>query len=416
MQISILSTGSRGDTQPYVALGMALKKSGHSVRLAAFENYASFVESHGLEFSPIKGDVTRYLSGEVAQEAVKADNPLKFILSFNKMMALASGLQQYFLDACQGADVIVYHPGALIGYFIAQELKIPSVLATPFPMTPTRAYPSMIFYDRPRLGSGANWLTHKILEQIFWTASNPPIKQYWKQNFGRLPEHFGSPFTRQNTGSHPTIVSCSDLVFPRPPDWPEHVHNTGYWFLDDEAGWTPPGSLLEFLENGPAPVYVGFGSISSPGQAAQTTRLVIEALRRSGRRGVLATGWNGLAAMDQIPADIFILESAPHTWLFPRMAAVVHHGGAGTTAAGLRAGVPEVVVPHANDQFAWGRRVYELGVGAKPIPRKNLSVERLAAALEAALRDEIRSAARELGARIQAENGAETAARIISNL
>lgn len=416
MRISILSTGTRGDTQPYIALGVALKKAGHAVRLAAFENYASFVESYGLEFSPIKGDVAQYISGDVAQKAVKADNPLKFFLSFNKMLELASGLQQYFFKACQGADVVVYHPGAAIGYFIAQELKVTSVLATPIPMTPTRAYPSMIFYDGPRLGGAANWLTHKILEQIFWTASSASIKQYWKREFGRLPEHFSSPFDRQNTRSCPTIISCSEHVFPRPPDWPEHVYNTGYWFLDDEAGWTPQDSLLEFLEKEPAPVYVGFGSIGNPALAAQTTQLVVEALKRGGRRGVLATGWNGLAALERIPQDIFILESAPHTWLFPRMAAVVHHGGAGTTAAGLRAGVPEVIIPHGTDQFAWGRRVYELGVGTKPIPRKDLSVERLATAIDTALRDEVRSTARELGARIRAENGAETAARIISNM
>jgi UDP:flavonoid glycosyltransferase YjiC (YdhE family) len=131
MQISILSPGTRGDTQPYISLGVALKKAGHSVRLAAFENYASFVESYGLGFSPIRGDVTAYISGDVAQEAVKADNPLKFLLTFNKMLALASDLQPYFFDACQGADVVVYHPGAAIGYFIAQELNVPSVLATP---------------------------------------------------------------------------------------------------------------------------------------------------------------------------------------------------------------------------------------------------------------------------------------------
>jgi sterol 3beta-glucosyltransferase len=162
-------------------------------------------------------------------------------------------------------------------------------------------------------------------------------------------------------------------------------------------------------------VYVGFGSIGDSAAAVQTTELVIDALKRSGQRGVLATGWNGMSKMDNIPEEIFILESAPHTWLFPRMAAVVHHGGAGTTAAGLRAGVPSVIIPSGMDQFAWGRRVFELGVGSKPIPRKNLTAEKLSDAIQFVLTKEIKDAAKDLGIKIQSENGAETAAKIIIN-
>jgi sterol 3beta-glucosyltransferase len=173
--------------------------------------------------------------------------------------------------------------------------------------------------------------------------------------------------------------------------------------------------LLDFLQKGAPPVYVGFGSLADVSQALQSTELVIEALKRSGQRGILATGWNGLAKIDDLPDDIFILESAPHDWLFPRMAAVIHHGGAGTTAAGLKAGVPSIIVPHSNDQFAWACRVYELGVGSKPIPRKKLTAERLANAINLVLQQKITTAAKNLGLKIQTENGAERAARIITD-
>ncbi len=413
--ISILTTGTRGDIQPYLALGLALKQAGQDVRIAAFENYAAWIKSYDLSFYPIKGDVTRVAAKLGEQGAVQPDNPLKVMASFNKLRSFVGDVQKDFYEACQEADAIVYHPGAAIGYFAARQLDIPSILATPFPMTPTRDYPALIFYDGPRAGGSFNWVTHKLFEQIMWFASSAVVKSFWKQEFGKAPKDYGSPFARQNTRTNPTIISCSPAVFPRGSDWPEHVHSDGYWFLDEEPGWTPPAELQKFLSRGKPPVYVGFGSAGQPFLARQTTELVIAALKRAGQRGVLATGWNGMAKTGTTSEDIFILESAPHSWLFPRMAAVIHHGGAGTTAAGLRAGVPAVIVPHSNDQFAWARRVHELGAGVKPVPRKKLTVENLSAAIQAALAPEIIGYAKELGLKIQNEHGAETAAKIIIN-
>ena len=415
MNITILTTGSRGDVQPYIALGVKLKEKGHQVRIAGFENYADFVKSHGLDFFPIRGDVSIVAAGKDGKSAREADNPLKLVLSFNKLKSYVFELQKDFFEACSVADIIVYHPGAPIGYFAAQHFNIPSVFASPFPMAATREYPAILFYDKIRLGRGVNLLTHKIFEQIFWLTSKGSIKQYWLKEFGRLPEGFTSPFGKQITKSSPTVISCSNIVFPRPADWPEHVINTGFWFLDDLAGWEPSAKLMAFLKAGPAPVYVGFGSVGDTKSATNTTELIIEALKRSGQRGILAAGWNGLADAEDKAAEIFFLESAPHSWLFPRMAAVVHHGGAGTTAAGLRAGVPSIIIPHGNDQFAWGQRVYELGVGPKPIPRKKLTVVNLTQAISLALQEEVKTAAKELGTKIQAENGAANAAEIILN-
>jgi sterol 3beta-glucosyltransferase len=415
MVITILTTGTTGDTQPYIALGMELKKAGYTVRIAAFEIYGTFVKSYGLEFYPIKGDISRVVSSDSGRDAMKADNPLKFFLSFNRLKSFVVDLQKDFFNACIGSDAIVYHPGAAIGYFAAQYLQIPSILATPFPMTPTMDYPSLIFYDSIRLGRGFNFITHKIFEQIMWFASSSAVKKFWKKEFGHAPDNFTCPFSKQNKRTLPTVISCSNYVFPRPHDWSEYVNSTGYWFLADEVDWRPSSNLLDFLQKGKQPVYVGFGSIGDSTIAAQTTELVIDVLKRSGQRGILATGWNGLSNIDNIPEGIFILESAPHSWLFPRMAAVIHHGGAGTTAAGLRTGVPSIIIPHSNDQFAWGRRVYELGVGSKPIPRKNLTAEKLFNAIKFVLTKEIKDAAKDLGKKIQSENGAETAAKVIIN-
>jgi sterol 3beta-glucosyltransferase len=382
------------------------------VRIAAFEIFEPLVTGLGLEFYLVHGDISKVAGGEQGRQGMAADNPLKLILSFNKLKSLVFDLQKDFFDACSGADAVVYHPGATIGYFAAQQLKIPSIFAPPFPMTPTRAYPALIFYTMPRLGGAFNLIGHKLFEQIMWMGGGP-VKQFWKQQFGHSPAGFGCPFPKQNTRRLPTIISCSPSVFPRPADWPEAVYNPGYWFLEEDEGWQPPVELLDFLQRGTKPVYVGFGSIGNRELAGETTALVIDALQKAGQRGVLATGWGGLAKMEQPPEDIFILESAPHSWLFPRMAAVVHHGGAGTTAAGLKAGVPGIVIPYGNDTLAWGLRVYELGVGAKPIPRKNFTAGKLADAIRFVLTDEIKTTARILGLKIQQENGAAEAAKII---
>ena len=223
-----------------------------------------------------------------------------------------------------------------------------------------------------------------------WTTSAATIKEFWKNEFGRAPDKFRAVPSRARPHHRCRLCGLQRSRLPAPADWPEGVYNTGYWFLDEEPGWQPPAELLHFLQRGDPPVYVGFGSIGDPSAAEQTTRLVIQALQLAGQRGVLATGWNGMAQLDTLPQEIFMLESAPHAWLFPRMAAVVHHGGAGTTAAGLRAGVPAVIIPSGLDQFAWARRLHELGASSTPLPRKSLTAEVLAAAIRSALQPHAR--------------------------
>jgi sterol 3beta-glucosyltransferase len=280
-------------------------------------------------------------------------------------------------------------------------------------MVPTRQYPSLIVYGKANLGGTFNLLTHKFFQRMMWGTGSTPVKQFWKQRFGTTPAGFENFFLHLERSKYPIVVSGSPAIFPPPENCPDHIHYTGYWFYDEDEQWEPSTALTTFLDNGPKPVYIGFGSMGNPNETAETTRIAIEALQKTNQRGILATGWSGMEIKENLPDSIFTLDAAPHNWLFPRMAAVVHHGGAGTSAAGFRPGVPCVIVPHGMDQFAWGIRAHELGVGSKPIPRKNLTVEKLADAIQDVLSSTCQVKAAELGTVIQSENGADKAAQVI---
>ncbi|CAI8755553.1 glycosyltransferase [Priestia megaterium] len=417
MLITMLTTGTRGDTQPFMALGLELKKKGYRVRIAASEAYQDFIESYGFEYAMLRGDVSKIIESGAADDAINADNPLKFFSSLKneKMMGMMVNIQEDLHKACKGADAIVYHPGAAIGYFAAKEMNIPSILASPFPMTPTKDYPALIFYDRPRFGKIYNKLTHRIFEWGFWKIVSGPLKKYWVQQYGEGPNDFSCPYPKQRTAANPTIISSSPTVFSVSKDWPEHVHSYGNWFMDSDHSYQPEEKLERFLKAGEPPVYIGFGSVGDKKNAGETTALVIKALKLAGKRGIINTGGSGMNQTEEIAEDILFVKDIPHEWLFPKMSAVVHHGGAGTTAEGLRAGVPSIIVPYGNDQFAWGRKIHELGAGAKAIPRKELTAEKLSAAISYTQVNEIRSKAQEIGKQIRAEKGAEKAAQVIIN-
>jgi sterol 3beta-glucosyltransferase len=208
------------------------------------------------------------------------------------------------------------------------------------------------------------------------------------------------------------LSAYSPNIIPHSADWPDSVHVTGYFFLDTQADWQPSSELKAFLEAGDPPVYIGFGSMAGR-NPEQLARLILEALAKSGQRGLLLTGWGGMRT-ELVPDNVFVVDSAPHSWLFPRMAAVVHHGGAGTTAEGLRAGVPTVIVPFVFDQPFWGARVKALGLGPDPIPQKNLTADRLAYAIRIAVTDSgMKQRANSYGVAIRAENGIGNAVKII---
>ena len=197
-------------------------------------------------------------------------------------------------------------------------------------------------------------MTYFLNQKLLQALTGQYINR-WRREILNLPAiPLGkNPYSQLHGQPMPVLGSYSSIVVPKPQDWGGHIHVTGYWFLDPGADWQPPAELVDFLESGSPPVYIGFGSMSSR-NPRQTTQLVCESLERSGQRGVLATGWGGLDGAE-LPANMFMLDSVPHAWLFPRVSAVVHHGGSGTTGAGLRAGVPSVIVPHMGDQPFWAQ-------------------------------------------------------------
>jgi UDP:flavonoid glycosyltransferase YjiC (YdhE family) len=316
-------------------------------------------------------------------------------------------------QACQDAQVIFSCTNALVAAMaLAEKMQCPLYCAGLKPLTPTRFHASVRLPPLPvplrSLGPlGYNWLTHWLFLQTRHQLARLLMLPAYQRALD-LPPRPSWPSMKSSQQGPSFLYGYSRHVVPRPPDWSARNHVTGYWFLDRSADWRPSSHLVDFLASGPAPVYVGFGSMREQ-DAAELTQIVVEALRRARQRGVLLTGQAGLGA-GKLPDEIFAVEAIPHDWLFPRMAAVVHHGGAGTTAAGLRAGLPSVIVPFKYDQPFWGRRVWELGVGPRPIPRRHLSVERLADAITAAVSDkEMRRRAQALGERIRQEDGVANA-------
>jgi sterol 3beta-glucosyltransferase len=412
MHITILAYGSRGDVQPYVALGVGLQQAGHTVRLAAPRMFESFVAEYGLEFAPLAGDPTR-----LVQQAVERAGPGAPLLGLARVILeyaipLAAEVMAGCIEACQGTDAIV-HSLLLTtaGYEIARILDVPDFSALIFAaFAPTGAFPSQGVPELP-LGPLYNRLSHRFFDLLYWHGGR--LGYHWvRRKHPGLPRLTAWPFNPCNERVTPILFGFSSHVIPRPPDWGDDVHITGYWFLDAAPGWQPPAELLEFLESGPPPVFVGFGSVISR-DAKELAEMALAALARTGQRGVVLSGWGGLA-VSELPPEVFRIESAPFDWLFPRMKVLVHHGGVGTTAAALRAGIPSAIVPFTADQPYWGRRVQGLGVGPAPITPKKLTAERLAEAIHLAASDRgMRSRAAELGEEIRSENGVQRAVEVI---
>jgi sterol 3beta-glucosyltransferase len=409
--ISILCSGARGDVQPYIALAQELQKLGLPVRIATNRMFESFTRGYWIDFYSI--DVDHESAGvdpQMIKEAQKADNILKMFGSFRKLREYGIHMVEKYHDACLGSDAIVYHPGLTIGYFMAEKLGIPAILASPFPMHQTNSRPSVILYGKVIPNAIINRLSYKMLQGMLWMASESSLKQFWKSKYGQLPKPFGMPFERHNDARHPALASCSNHIFERPSDWNPHVHQKGYWVVKEPEEYQPSPELAAFLAKGEKPVYVGFGSMFDKADTEKVGRTVIEALTLAGKRGILG----GMSGLNNLPDNIITVENVPHTWLFPRMAAVCHHGGAGTSAAGFQAGVPSIIVPFALDQFAWAQRAYDLGIGSKPLPFRKFNAKGLAEAIRFATRPEICAKAIAIGQLITTENGARDCALVIA--
>jgi len=418
MKITILALGTRGDLQPYLSLGLGLRQAGHQVKLCSSDIFEDFARSRGLDFAAI-GDSPKAILEKFTKNPINSQRKqskllnLYLVKKFFFWRILNSGLKKLMNDAwdcCQDAEVIIYSQLAFSGFNIAEKLNIPCLATYTNPLTPTHIYPHPL-YPNSNLGGIYNWFTYIFEEQFRWQIVRQKIN-LWREEKKLAPITFNGIFSQQRKQKIPVLHCYSPNVLAKPSDWSDFAHVTGYWFLDRSPEWQPSEELLNFLAAGAPPVYVGFGSMLDRNPKS-LTKLVLDALAASKQRGILLGGWGALSNSD-LPDNVLKIDSIPHDWLFPKVAAVVHHGGAGTTAAGFRAGVPSIVVPFAADQPFWGRRVPELGVGTKPIPRKKLTVENLSTAINTVISDEtMKARCRSLGEKIRSENGVAQAVEII---
>lgn len=413
MQVTIIAVGSRGDVEPYVALGNGLKQAGHAVHVLGSQDFRDAITAHGLTYFDIGGSIQSVAQG--MQDLLEGGNFLKILSSMGPAaqgmvsQAVVSGLA-----ACDGSDLVIAGLGGFsVGLALSEKLGIPFVPAYLYPFTPTREFASVLLPSTGvALPAWANRLSHRIGRQMLWQAFRSADNKARREVLHLPAAPLLGPFGSLEKAGGTVLCGYSRHVIPVPRDWSRSIHVTGYWFLEPAPGWKPPAELDLFLNSGPTPVYLGFGSMVHR-RPEEMADLVLRALERTGQRAVVSTGWGGMRT-SRLPDSVCMVGSIPHSWLFPRMAAVVHHGGVGTTAAGLRAGVPAVVTPFFGDQPFWGDRVHSLGVGPRPIPRRQLSSDRLADAIRVAVSDTgMRDRAAALGERIRAEDGIGRAVEVL---
>lgn len=403
MRITIFVYGTWGDIRPHVVLGMALQEAGHQVQVVASPVYEAWVRARHLGFYPLTYDVNTFVRENASIMDAGILQQMRIARETLNPIMTRMGLDM--LEATRESDVVItVEFGAAILFDVLRVNNLRVIFINPAPLNPTREFASAALPPAPRWFPFPKWynrFSSHLVQRIQWSVLGGARNELATQHLG-LPKSKLSDF-QALLAVTPALTTVSKYLIPRPADWDEHFQVTGYLF-DDDPDWEPPQALRDFLAAGEAPVYVGFGSMPDSRPEA-TTRIILEAVHKAGKRAVILTGWAGLGAND-VPENIYVLKYAPHSWLFPQMAAVVHHGGSGTTAAGFRAGVPTTIVPHNADQPYWGRLVKRLGVGTDPIPRKKLNVGNLAQAIQIATTDPtLRENAQALSRKIQAEDG-----------
>ena len=398
MRIAIVSNDTRGGIQPYVALGLGLRAAGHEVRAVAPSDLAAMFSEVGIPVAPLSGSIEAVL--HASKGAAERGMIASMRLAGRELPTRIQAWTRETLEACEGVDVVTGGVGGMVvGLSVAEKLGKPFIETHLQPLgAPTDAYPGVLLPGVPRwLGGWGKRLSHRLTEMAVWMPFEGAMASAREKVLGLS----GRPTAADG---QPVLYGFSRHVVPVQPGGERPRHVTGYWTLPAGPTWSPPPALEAFLARGGPVVSLGFGSMASADPEALTA-LVLGAVRKAGVRAVLLAGWGGLTSLPD-ESDVFSAEAVPHDWLFPRVAAVVHHGGAGTTGAALRAGVPAIVVPFTMDQPFWGSRVAALGVGPTPIPRKRLTEARLADALRQTLADEgMKARAAELGERIRAEDG-----------
>ncbi len=418
-QIVILTSGTRGDVLPYLALGKALEQRGLGVRIAAHRPFQSLVERHGLTFAPLADNPNDLLIRPGAMPLTLSAgwlNGLRSSLEFwRAARPLYTALLESAWQASQGAAGVIVGLPTTWGQSIADALGVPCAWCLLQPLTPTRAFPTPLQPWSGSLGGAYNRLSHKLVQQILWQPWRSEINAWRSGRLGLSPLPWNGPYHAIHQKQVPQIYGISPSVLPRPADWPAWHQMSGYWTLDQAAGWKPPAGLLRFLQAGAAPIYAGFGSMQ---QTPALRSMLIEAARRlqggpDEVRIIAALGPDSEAG-EQLPPNLLTIQETPHDWLFAHLSGALHHGGAGTTAASLRAGLPTAITPVGIDQLFWGEQVARLGVGPKPVAQRHLTVDRLVQLFDQLAHNRpLSRSAQALGVQLRTEDGPAQAAGLL---
>ena len=384
MRIAILTLGTRGDVQPCIALALGLAQAGYEVTLGADLEFEAAIKSRDVRYAPLRLNLRQFLNSADGQAAMNGTDRRPKKERREKSDELVFPMLDDCWAAAQGADALIYDTMLTPAYHIAEKLRIPAIMTSVMPnMSPTKAFP-LIGVPKIGLGRIGNRLSYEMY-RLGWISAHGTIARWCRQTLKTEPRsrfmHYGYRAGRPI----PVLYSYSPLILSSPLDWNQDTLASGYWFLTGAEKWQPPPELTAFLAEGPPPVYVGFGSMVGL-NALQLTRLVVAVVEQTGERAVFASGWGGMVD-EHLPDSILCIGEAPHDWLFPKVRVVVHHGGAGTVAASLRAGRPSVICPFVTDQFFWGELIWQRGLGPRPIPQRQLTAHRLAAALRTAITD-----------------------------
>ncbi|WP_327139045.1 glycosyltransferase [Nocardia sp. NBC_01327] len=409
MRIALSTIGSRGDVQPLVLLGSALRARGHDVWLATTPEFEDLARSAGLEFRQLgnigAGYVDEIMSHPKVQQALRRGPSIyRMAMAAPRPSAAEQlALTEAMVASVEGADLIINSNLTRIGALVRPGVPWCSISA--WPITETAAWPALGAPDLP-LGGAYNRFTHRAMGALEWLVYRASVNQA-RRAAGLPRAGFRSPF-RDDGRTRPILYQFSPQVIAPPPDWPAQCHVTGYW--SDDTHWEQSPELTAFVERGAPPLVAAYGSSWLP-CGTDLLRATLDAVAVTGHRMVIIGG-----PEFEIPdgMDVFRSETADFTWLLPRAAAVLHHGGQGTTAAAVGAGVPQVVVPCYADQPLWARRIHALGVAPAPVPYAGLTGERLAAGVRIATTDtEISARAVKLADAVRGERGVEAAADVV---
>lgn len=411
MNITCLTIGSRGDVQPYIALCKAFIADGHHAKIATHKEFGPWVKKHGIEFAEIEGDPADLMRICVENGMF---TPSFFLEANSKFRVWLDGLLVSAWEACKGADLIIESPSAMCGIHIAEKLQVPYFRAFTMPWTRTRAYPHAFSVPNSKKGGAYNYMTYTLFDNVFWIAISSQINRWRGKTLGLPP----TSLDRLQQNKVPFLYNFSPSVVVPPLDFSDWIKVTGYWFLDEGDDYRPPADLANFIaqarEDKVKLVYIGFGSVTVA-DSKQLMQQVMDAVEKAGVRCILSKGWSdrfdksdpNAPPEAELPSYIHQIRSAPHDWLFAQVDAVVHHGGAGTTGASLRAGVPTIIRPFFGDQYFFATRVEDLGVG---VQLDKITAHQLGKALWIATHDKrMQDKAGLLGEKIRAENGTETA-------